>query len=69
MRDDDDGEPEGLIEFVKELMNAAARLLVEVSGGFIGQEDRRLHHECSRQRDALLLAPRELARFMAPPIG
>ncbi len=45
-----------------ELEDLAARLRVEVPGRLVGEEDRRPRDERARDRDALLLAARELRR-------
>src|SRR5437016_6120955 len=41
---------------------------VQVSCGLIRKQHGRLHHECARQRDALLLAARKLCRIMIPTL-
>jgi hypothetical protein len=46
----------------QQLEDLAARLRVEVAGRLVGEDDRRLRHERARDRDALLLAARELGR-------
>ena len=38
---------------------------IEVPGRFIGEQYRRARHEGTRERNALLLAARELARIMS----
>ena len=43
--------------------------LVEVAGGLVGQDQRRLVGERAGDGDALLLAARELGRAMVEPLG
>ena len=45
------------------------RVLVEIAGGLVGQEDVGLHHERSRDRHALLLASRHRPRTMGEPLS
>src|SRR5690348_3812937 len=47
----------------------AAGRLVEISGWLVGDQDRRTRGERARQRDALLLAARELRRIMRQALG
>ena len=51
------------------LLNLVGRAAVEIAGGFVAEEELRIGHDCSRDRDALLLAARHLARVMLCPIG
>ena len=44
-------------------------MLVEVAGGLVGEDQRRLVGERAGDRDALLLAARELRRPMVEPLG
>src|SRR5262245_22000945 len=44
--------------------DVAAGLAVEIAGGFVGQQQARRDDEGARQRHALLLAARKLARVM-----
>ena len=46
-----------------------ARGGVEVAGRLVGEDDRGLRDERPRDRDALLLAPRELGRAVGEPVG
>src|ERR1051326_7592689 len=41
---------------------------VEISRRFVGQENRRLHHECAGDSDTLLLASGELRRIVIRPV-
>ena len=43
--------------------------LVEIAGRLVGQQQRRLHHQRPRNRDALLLAAGQLARPMLQTFG
>src|SRR5437763_681735 len=51
-----------------ELEDLAARLRVEVPGRLFGEDDRRAGDERARDRDALLLAARELRRAVAAAV-
>ena len=57
--DDDDGVALG-VEFVEERHDLVAGLGVEVSGGFIGEDDGRPVHEGSGDSHTLALTSREL---------
>ena len=56
MGDDDDGRAFGAGEAAEKLDDGRAGLAVEVAGGLIGQDDRRLVGERSGDGDALLFA-------------
>jgi hypothetical protein len=60
VRDVDDGERERLLQLADLLPHAAAQLRVEVRQRLVEEQHRRLEHERARDRDALLLAAREL---------
>src|SRR5438128_3599717 len=66
--DEDDREPFA-VEALQERQHLHARPRVEVAGGLVGQDDRRVVDERSRDGDALLLAARELARMVRLAIG
>ena len=53
------------VELEQELDDACAGRGVEVAGRLVGEQHRRARHEGARDRDALLLAARELARVVA----
>ena len=42
---------------------------VELAGGLVGEQDRRIVGERTRNRDALLFPARELGRIVMPAIG
>ena len=50
------------IEFFHQPHNVFARGLIKIAGGFVREQNARCVHECARQRDALLLATRQLLR-------
>ena len=50
------------VDVAQQLEDAARRAFVEVAGRLVGDEHERIVHERARDRDALLLAARELAR-------
>ena len=60
--DDDDRRPALLVDGEEEVVNRAAGRGVEVARGLVGEQELRREHERPRERDALLLAARELAR-------
>ena len=61
--DDDEGEPEPLLQLHQLKLRLAAQFLVERSEGFIEQEDARAFDQRARERDALALAAGELVRL------
>jgi len=44
------------------------RVGIEAAGRLVGEEELRPHHESARQRDALLLAAREVFRIVIEPL-
>ena len=56
-------------KFVKEPKYALGGYVIEVARGFIGQQHGRFMGECSRDRDALLLATREYVRVAFGAVG
>ena len=50
------------VDVSEQLEDTARRALVQVAGGLVSQEHRRLIDQCPRDGDALLLAARQLAR-------
>ncbi len=61
VRDHQHGHPALAIELDDELVDLIAGLRVEVAGGLVCEENTRLQHERTRERDTLLLTTRELA--------
>jgi hypothetical protein len=53
----------------QQIEDLAARPRVQVACRLVGEEDRRAGHERARDRDALLLAARELRRPMRAAVG
>ncbi len=68
MRDHDDGGTLA-IEPLQQVHDLAAVLGVEIAGGFVGENQRRIGDHRPRHRDALLLAARELRRAVAGAVG
>ena len=58
---DDRGQTVGGVHLAQQRVQRVGGLLVEIAGRFVGEEDRRLHDERARHRDALLLAARQHA--------
>jgi hypothetical protein len=52
------------VEFEQQLANSTTRDGIQVTGGLIGKQNRRLRDECTRKRDALLLTARQLPRIV-----
>ena len=61
VRDEDRRDAEGLLDLLQALAQLRADLDVERAERLVEQQDRRLVGERPRERDALLLAARELA--------
>ena len=55
--------PDG-VQTVEEVEHLAGRRGVEVSGGLVGEDDRGIGDDRARDRDALLLAARQLRRLV-----
>ena len=69
VRDQQDGDALLLGEVVHQVDDVAAGLLVERRGRLVGEDDARPRGERARDRDALLLAARELAREVVEPLA
>ena len=67
--DHHDRLPEVAHRVAQELEDLAARLRVEVAGRLVGEDDGRARDERARDRDALLLAARELGRAVVQPVA
>src|SRR5260221_2306700 len=57
------------VELVQDGQDVAAGGRVQVASRFVGEDQVRVGHQGARDRDALLLASRELGRKMVDPIG
>src|SRR5580704_5774244 len=64
VRYQDQGRAFALVEGKQQLEHMPAILAVQVTGGLIGQQNRRTDHEGARQSNALLLAARKLDRIV-----
>ena len=53
----------------EEVEHFAGRLGIEVGGGLVGDDQRRLADECPRNGDTLLLAAGEFVRPVVTPLG
>ena len=65
----DDGRVEVLVEALDLGAHLHAQLGVEVGERLVHEEDRRIAHQRAAERDALLLAARELARLALEQVG
>ena len=54
---------------LQQVVQVLGRVLVEIAGRLVGQEERRPHHERAGDRDALLLAARQHARPVLEALG
>src|ERR1039457_807505 len=68
VRDEDD-RLSLVVQLLKDRHDLDRGLRVEVSRGLVREKDRRVVHEAARDRDALLLAARELGRGVVPAIS
>ena len=68
MGDDNNGVPLP-VERIEKAENLLARLAVEVSGGLVREDDRRVVHERPRDRDPLALSAGKLAWAMIEAIS
>ena len=64
VRDHDDGLAVALVELLQQRHDLARRAAVEIAGRLVGEQQVRLVRQRARDRDALLLAARELPRPM-----
>src|ERR1043165_3852235 len=62
MRHEDRGNAELFLQLLQFELHALTELTVERSEGLVAKQDARSNDDCTRQRDALLLASRELGR-------
>src|SRR5690606_3719220 len=67
VRDEHERRPALAVQFLHQRDGAFAGRGVEISGRLVGEQDPRLVDERARERDALLLAARELRRIMIEP--
>src|SRR5512143_2251085 len=67
VRDDDDRLAVG-VQLVEQRANLDSGLRIAIARGFVGQQNRRIRHERTRDRDALALAARELVRQVVAAI-
>ena len=66
--DEDERRPARAVDLEQQVDDVAAGRAVEVAGRLVGQQDRRVVGERARDRDALLLAARELRRIVMAAI-
>ena len=69
VRDENDGDPIGLVELLEHLEYLLARMRIEVPRGLIRKEHLGTVDERSRYGDTLLLPAGELGRLMMGPVG
>src|SRR5207247_1864197 len=66
--DHEDRLVELLVEPLHERQHVVGALAIEVAGGLVGDDDLRIVDDRARDRHALLLAARQLARIVVHPI-
>ena len=66
-RDDDD--PSGLGQLTEEAQHAVDLDVVEVGGRLVGEDERRVVRESTRDRDPLLLTARQVTRPVVHAVG
>ena len=64
VRHHDDGLALLLVQRLQQVEDLVARLAVEVAGGLVAQQERRIGDDRARDADALFLAARQLARLV-----
>ena len=69
MRDHDDRQAAFLVQPREEPHDLFAHCRIEIAGGFVGENERRLGHHRSSNGYTLLLPPRELARSVLLAAG
>ena len=69
VRDVDEGDAGAALQLLELGAHALAQLGVEIGQRLVEQQDRRLDHQRARERDALLLAARELVGVAALEAG
>lgn len=67
--DDDQNRVRLLVNVEQHAGDDVGRLLIEIAGRFVTQKQPRLHDESARERDALFLTARELARKVSDPLS
>ena len=68
VRHEDDGDPL-LVQLLEERHHLDRRAAVEIARRLVGEQQRRLRDERARDRHALLLAARQLARLVIQPLA
>ena len=68
VRDHQDGLPQPPVQVAQNLQHGLRILRVEIPGGLVGQQNRRVIHNRPRNRHALLLAAGERIRFVIQPL-
>jgi len=69
MRDHHQGGPKFTIEFKQQFNDPLTGVRIQVAGGFVSKQHRRVRSERSRNRDPLLLSAGQLARIVVESIG
>ena len=57
------------VQLLEQAEHVGGRARVEVAGGLVGEDHRRFGHERAGDRDALLLAARQLTGPVVGPVG
>ena len=66
---DEDDRSASLMQVVEQAEDVVGGDRVEVSGGFVSQDERRIGHECAGDGHPLLLAAGEFGRTVLDPVG
>ena len=66
--DHHDRLPELAVQPVEQVQDVRGRLAVQIPGRLVGDHQQRIAHERARDRNALLLAARQLVRIMPHPV-
>ena len=66
---DDRGQAGVAVHLAQELVQRLGRVLVQVAGRLVGDQQRRRHRQGARHRHALLLATRQHAGHVREPVG
>jgi hypothetical protein len=69
VRDHHDGLAEFAVQLVQQVQHLGGGHAVEVAGGFVGDDQRRVGHQCAGNGHALLLAAGELVGVVVHAVG
>jgi hypothetical protein len=69
VRDDQERRLLHFVHLAQQVEHRVGRLRVEIAARLVGQHERRRHREGARNRDSLLLTPRQVVRLVMRTIG